>query len=246
MSCKLIAHRGLPVQRPENSLDGFAAALAAGAGFVETDVQLSADGVPLLCHDDSLMRMTGHDLPVGATSAAAIRALPAGQPRRFGTRYADNRIATLEEFAGLLGRWPDARAFVEIKSAALRTFGNGRVLDAVGAALAPVLARCTLISFDHAVLVAARSRGLGPVGWVLPGWDPATRQLADALAPDCLFVGRRQLPATATLWPGPWRWAVYTVNRAAELARYRARGFDLIETDDIARLIAVDDHPGGP
>ena len=55
----LIAHRGYPAYYPENTLVGLEAALKAGADFLEFDVQLSADRVPLLLHDENLKRTTG-------------------------------------------------------------------------------------------------------------------------------------------------------------------------------------------
>lgn len=58
-----VAHRGLFDNGngiPENSLPAFARAVTNGFG-IETDVQMSADGVLMVFHDDSLKRMTGED-----------------------------------------------------------------------------------------------------------------------------------------------------------------------------------------
>lgn len=53
------AHRGLHGgEIPENSLPAFARATEAGYG-IELDVQLSSDGVIMVFHDDTLVRMTG-------------------------------------------------------------------------------------------------------------------------------------------------------------------------------------------
>lgn len=46
----VLSHRGHP-GRPENTLDAFAAAVDLGADGIETDVRLSADGLPILFHD---------------------------------------------------------------------------------------------------------------------------------------------------------------------------------------------------
>ena len=58
-----IAHRGLfnnDMGTPENSIPAFK--LAAENGFgIETDVQMSKDGVLVVFHDDTLKRMTGID-----------------------------------------------------------------------------------------------------------------------------------------------------------------------------------------
>ena len=53
------AHRGLHGdQIPENSLPAFAGACERGYG-IELDVQLSSEGVIMVFHDDTLIRMTG-------------------------------------------------------------------------------------------------------------------------------------------------------------------------------------------
>lgn len=53
---KVIGHRGTPKRAPENTVAGFALAAAAGVTWVELDVQLSADLVPVVFHDDRLER----------------------------------------------------------------------------------------------------------------------------------------------------------------------------------------------
>ncbi|MFP6627781.1 MAG: glycerophosphodiester phosphodiesterase, partial [Myxococcota bacterium] len=45
------AHRGARAHAPENTLEAFALALEMGAGGLESDVWLSADGVAVLDHD---------------------------------------------------------------------------------------------------------------------------------------------------------------------------------------------------
>ena len=50
----LIGHRGARGLFPENTLEGFAAAAALGLDGIELDVVLTADGVPVVCHDPAL------------------------------------------------------------------------------------------------------------------------------------------------------------------------------------------------
>lgn len=54
-----IAHRGASAFYPENTLEAFDGAHQLGATWVETDVMLTQDGVPVLFHDDTLERLTG-------------------------------------------------------------------------------------------------------------------------------------------------------------------------------------------
>ena len=129
MKSVLIGHRGEPFNWPENSLPGFQAALQAGACLLETDVQITADGIAVLSHDPSTLKITGSDLQITASDYETLRVLPAGYPDRFGDRYRDLRIARLDEFVALLQQWPDARAFIEIKEASISAHGIPMVVD---------------------------------------------------------------------------------------------------------------------
>lgn len=55
---KLVAHRGWSSKFPENSLAALTAGFAAGADEIEFDLRLSKDGVPFLCHDDVVDRVS--------------------------------------------------------------------------------------------------------------------------------------------------------------------------------------------
>lgn len=59
---RLIGHRGAARYAPENTLASFIKAQTLGARWVETDVRLTRDHVPILLHDDSLKRTTGTDV----------------------------------------------------------------------------------------------------------------------------------------------------------------------------------------
>jgi glycerophosphoryl diester phosphodiesterase len=76
-------HRGLGPTRasgsfPENTIESIEAAIEAGATMVEFDVQLSADDVPVLMHDDTLDRTTTGRGCVSASTLAELRMLDAG------------------------------------------------------------------------------------------------------------------------------------------------------------------------
>lgn len=53
------AHRGAPSYCPENTLMSFYTGVYMGANGIETDVQVTKDGVLVLFHDDALDRVTG-------------------------------------------------------------------------------------------------------------------------------------------------------------------------------------------
>jgi glycerophosphoryl diester phosphodiesterase len=69
----VIAHRGSSEAEQENTLPAFERAIADGADFVEFDVQMSADGVPVVFHDAVLERLTPLTGPLRHRSAAELR-----------------------------------------------------------------------------------------------------------------------------------------------------------------------------
>lgn len=102
-----VAHRGLwgPDGPPENSLEAFQAACAAGYG-IELDVQLSADGEAMVFHDEELRRMTGVDGRLADRAAAELADL-----RLAGS---EEPIPTLAEALAVIGR--RAMVYVELKT----------------------------------------------------------------------------------------------------------------------------------
>lgn len=239
MKSVLIGHRGEPESWPENSLLGFQSVLEAGVCYIETDVQITADGIAVLSHDASVLKITGNDLQVTATDYKTLRALPAGYPERFSDRYRDLHIARLDELLDLLQQWPHVRAFIEVKQASIDAHGIPAVVATILASINPVLQQCILISFDYDLLVHARKHTQLPIGWVLSEWSSDSKDRALSLGPDYLFCNRKRLPAGAEpLWQGPWQWAVYTVNVASEVAPLLERGIQLIETNIIRQLLA--------
>ncbi len=235
---RLVAHRGWPRRYPENTLLSLERALDAGAEFVEFDVQMTADGVPVLLHDADLRRMAGADLKVTEHGLEGLRAHEVNERGRFGDAFSGLRLATLEEAVALLARFPRATAFVEIKRASLRRFGVEAVVGRVLRDLEPLPDRCVPISFSAEAMRRALMEGARRVGWVIEKYDDAVRREAEGFAPQFLFIDHEMLPPQGTLWPGPWTWAVYTVNTAEPLAALAARGIGLVETDSIGEMLA--------
>ncbi len=213
----LIAHRGYPRQYPENTLAGLAAAIAHGSSHVEIDVQLSADGVPVVFHDADLQRLCGVAGRITALDLAAIRSL----------RVGGEPLPTLDEFARLLQGHANLHAFVELKQESIDIAGAAAMLAAVTDVLDPVRSRCTLISFNADVLAEAVSAGWR-TGWVTDVW-PA------ALPPgiEVWFCDVMALPPAGRLDGLGAPLAIYEVADARLARQLAARGAAFIESFDV-------------
>ena len=76
---KLIGHRGVKDLCPENTLESIAMALELGLTFVEIDVKISKDKLPILLHDDTLDRTTNGNGLVTDYDYENIKKLDAGK-----------------------------------------------------------------------------------------------------------------------------------------------------------------------
>ena len=112
----VFAHRGGGALGPENTLAAFDLGLAAGADGLELDVHLSADGIPVVHHDDTLERTTSGSGPLATRSAAELARLDAGYHfavnGAFPFRNQGVGVPTLRE---VLRRYPDVPIIIEMK-----------------------------------------------------------------------------------------------------------------------------------
>ncbi len=123
----ILGHRGAAAHAPENTLLSFETAIALGADAIESDVQVTADGIPVLLHDCELARVTGSSGPVDTLRLSELKQLDAGHhfsiddrgdvdptaPKQF--RGQGLRVPTLAE---AFEAFPTMRFNLEIKTAA--------------------------------------------------------------------------------------------------------------------------------
>ncbi len=234
----LVAHRGYASRFPENTIPALAAAIEAGARFVEVDVQLSSDGHPFLFHDRTLERMCGAPGPVHARSRAELASLACGETSKFRSRFADVRIADLAGLVELLRAHADVFAFVEAKRASIEAFGASRMLDAILPALEPVVDRVAIISFSLPFLATARKRTRLPLGAVFDAWAERETKEAKDLAAEYVFCDVDGLPASGSLETGRAQLAIYEVADPALALTLAGRGAALVETFAIGEMIS--------
>ena len=234
----IVAHRGDAEHFPENTLPALEAAWRHGIMHVEFDVQVSADGVPFVIHDTALERTTRSAGDVRLLMSGQLDGIDAGEPARFGRTHAGTSLPRLAAVAELMAGLPDARAFVEVKRASLVHHGRAHCIERVLAAMAPVLDRCAVISFDADAVRLARTSGRVPIGWVLEG-DPAQlRPVLEVMNPEYVFCDHRRLPAGRAPPAGAWTWVFYEVADAGLALDLAGRGVAMVESMAPVRLAA--------
>nr|WP_275901523.1 glycerophosphodiester phosphodiesterase [Cohnella algarum] len=95
-----IAHRGASAYCPENTMAAFKRAIALGATAIETDVQMTSDGHPVLIHDESLQRTTGSPKLVKDVTLEELKRLDAGS--WFDPSFGKETVPTLGELLELV------------------------------------------------------------------------------------------------------------------------------------------------
>ena len=236
---ELVAHRGYALHYPEKTLIGIEAAIRAGARFVEVDVQLSADKVPVLFHDRTLDRLCRAQGMIHRYTREQLKAFHVFEFERFGYKFAQNPITTLAELGALLARHPQVTAFIELKRVSIEVFGVQAVLDNVLRSLAPVLSQCVLISYNVPVLAAARKQGYHSVGAILERWHHQRNADVQAIHPDYLFCDAVDLPRFGDLEKAGAKVVVYEVTDPQVALKLAKRGVSLIETFAIGEMLAA-------
>ena len=92
---RITAHRGSSSGAPENTMAALEKAVEEMADRAEIDVQETADGVIVLCHDTSLKRVAGVNKKVSDLTLEQIKKLDVGS--WFSSEYQGEQIPTLEE-----------------------------------------------------------------------------------------------------------------------------------------------------
>jgi glycerophosphoryl diester phosphodiesterase len=227
----LVARGGDAAGFPENTLPAFQAALALNVRFVEVDVQLASNGIPMAVRGDDVM-MDGVLLSVSELTAAEIALVDASESHRFGQRFKGTCIPRLVDVLSLITKRPETTVFVNLCRASLSRFGHDQVVAQVAETVKPFRSRCIVVSSDLPAIHRTRSLTGLQIGWEIQAYDNHTRLKYEALQPEYIFASLSTLPQKGALWRGPWRWAIRaaaTIDDAIDLA---SRGADFVSTRD--------------
>ncbi len=247
---QIIGHRGCAAYAPENTLEGIHTAADMNIEWVELDVKLTKDDIPIIFHDDTLERTTNGSGNVADKTLEELRELECGS--WFGDSFSGIQIPTLEEAIEVLIE-RDLGLNLEIKPC------SGREVETTEAALDilsqywDVQDKLLISSFQHVSLETAMdmapdwNRGL-----LLPeSWPENWTELAEHLQVSAFCVNgnactegqihellERKLPIAA-----------YTINDPAQaraLQKWGVRSFFSDKPDEISDGLITLHSPPSP
>lgn len=108
----VFAHRGARLEFPENTMSAFRAACDLGADGIELDVQRTADGTLVICHDENMARLTGEHVDLRDLTWRQLSELNAGHAF---PGSPDEPFPSLEEFLSWFA-WTSLTVNIEIKN----------------------------------------------------------------------------------------------------------------------------------
>nr|WP_281352199.1 glycerophosphodiester phosphodiesterase family protein [Phytoactinopolyspora alkaliphila] len=237
-----VGHRGSSGLAPENTIAGLELAAMHQPDVVEVDVQLSADGQPILFHDTTGARTTNvatvfpsrASHPITTFTYAELQQLDAGS--WFGPAFAGEKIPLLSDVLDEL--YPDVGVVIEIKEPASSPGIEQVIADELAAdprwddLLDDGLLMAT--SFDASSLQTLRTLHpdipLGLVG-AIPSSNTTLNSIA-TWADEMVTNYRLMDPADiARVKAAGMRFGVYTVNDPDHMANLLSQGVDTIMTD---------------
>lgn len=112
---KSVNHRGFN-EAPENTLSAYRLSKRKGFKYVECDVSFTADGIPVLLHDDTIDRTSNGTGNINELTFEYVRSLDFGSWHS--AKYVGEKIPTFEEFI-LLCRSLGLHPYIEIKASSI-------------------------------------------------------------------------------------------------------------------------------
>jgi glycerophosphoryl diester phosphodiesterase len=215
---KIYGHRGASGTHPENTMAAFQAVLDLGVDGIETDVHCTSDGIPVLSHDRSMLRMLGIDCLIQSVTYAALKVVAPSVP-------------TLADLLDLVG--DQVHLDIEIKQTGIEQ------------AVANVLggfpqARWAISCFEWNVLEQIRALASEADLWLLALsdtdllWETAGRLKASGIA---LFAPEMTAGFVERVHRGKRSAMAWTVNDPVLGQHLQSIGVDALCTDSPERFL---------
>ena len=148
-NAKIIAHRGLSGLEVENTASAFMEAGRRSYYGIESDVRKTADGKFVMCHDETLSRISGRDILVESSTLEELLGVELFAKKE---GKSVEKLATLESYIAICKEY-DKQAVLELKS----NFTEQEIEEMIGIISAyGYIERVTFISFNYGNLLSVR------------------------------------------------------------------------------------------
>lgn len=237
--CNVISHRGANKVTPQNTIEAFKKAIQFRADGFETDVHLTSDGVPVICHNYTIDKTSDGKGEIASNTLDYLKRFDFGS--YFHHTFKGVEMPTLEEFLTLSEKANLKVLNVEIKSPRSKDYLIvDKVLEAVKAH--NLFDKLLISSFDPDLLVYVKDLDENcKTGFLYSPDKPITYKRvlgkeidfaksigADALHPHQLFVSKDLVESAHEngIMVNPW-----TVNKEKDIIKLVKLGVDGVITD---------------
>ncbi|MDH5396341.1 MAG: glycerophosphodiester phosphodiesterase family protein [Gammaproteobacteria bacterium] len=232
-----IAHRGYASAFPENTLIALDAARDAGAKFVEVDIQLTADLIPVLFHDRDLQRLCQQPGAIHDYTFLQLEKFNVSDAEKFKEKYCDNKITSLDSFIHYLHQNPELHAFIELKRSMIENFGEEQVLQIILPLFDAMKEQVSFISYDQKILKKINETTSYATGIVVDEWHEFN--LNTGWTPEWLFCSAQGLPESNEELNINSKIAVFEVGNIGLAKHLLARGITYLETFRIKEMLTA-------
>lgn len=226
INTRIIAHRGITRNAPENTIDSIMDAAKGKIEFAELDVQQTKDGEVVLMHDRGIKRLTGINKEVSDVNYSELSGLNIREKNK--RYYRKEKIATLEEVIG------KAKGKIKL-DIEIKPYGKDRELTKKVVSLIEKNNeenQCIITSFDYDALVYAKQ--LNPnirTSFLLKSKVKDIRlKDIDIFSVDRHFVSEKLVK---DIHKNNKKIHVWTVNDVNEMKKLKSFGVDYIITDNV-------------
>jgi len=230
-----IAHRGYAASFPENTLIALEAAREAGAEYIEVDVQLSKDLVPVLFHDRDLQRLCQQQGVIHDYTFAELKTFNVTDVEKFSDIYVDNKITSLQEFLDYLKVNSNLNAFIELKRLMIDSFGEKKVLEILLPMFSGMEQQICFISYNQSILKTIHDSSQFATGIVVDKWSEYNTDTG--WQSEWLFCSVEGLPENNKALAIKPKLAVFEVGNIGLAQHLLAKGIGHLETFRIKEMM---------
>ncbi len=241
--CNVISHRGANKVAPQNTIAAFKKSAEIGCDGLETDVHLTKDGIPVICHNFTIDATSNGKGAIKNMTLEELRQYDFGSYK--GEEFAGEKIPTLDEFLEVSKNMGDKMKVlnIELKSEKFGEAGSEIAIKTIDAVKNhDMFDKLLISSFDPAILVDCKKEdkkcktGLlyCPSDFISVKIAPRPVSFckeigADALHPFHMYVTRLYVERAhrAGIMVNPW-----TINKELTIKHLLKLGVDGLITDD--------------